>query len=172
MHIVVDGYNLIRQSASLRRMEQLGLEAGRKHLIEALSAFKKSRGHAMTVVFDGWDNGSPMEERTREGSITVIFSRRGEKADDVIRRIAAKGGRDMMVVTSDRELGFAVSRSGASVLPSHRFEEMMMQVEGPSDWDGKDMGDDDETSSGTKKKGPSKKLPKNKRALDRTVRRL
>jgi uncharacterized protein len=173
MHLVIDGYNLIRQSEFLRQAERQGLEAGRKRLIEALSAFKKARGHAITVVFDGWDAGSPIEERTREGAITIVYSRQGEKADDVIRRIASKGGRDMMVVTSDRELAFAVSRRGVSVMPSHRFEETMMQADAPDAWGGKDSGDDDDTAAaGTKKKGPSKKLPKSKRALDRTAKRL
>ena len=66
MHIIVDGYNLIRQSDILRLHERQGLEAGRKALVHLLAGYRRSRGHRITVVFDGWLGGPPQEERDRE----------------------------------------------------------------------------------------------------------
>ncbi len=162
MHIVVDGYNLIRQSSEFRRFEQRGLEAGRKYLIERLSLYKKVRGHAITVVFDGWDRGPSTEERTREKAITIIFSRRGEKADDVIRRMASQEGKTLLIVTSDRDLAYAAARFGATIISSHRFEENLIQADFGSFTEKEDP--EKRTVSSTKKKGPSKKIPKYKRA--------
>ena len=86
MHIIIDGYNLIRQSDFLRRFEKQSLEAGRQALLQQASLYRKKKGHRITVVFDGWENGSPFEERDRQGGITIVYSRRGEKADEVIKR--------------------------------------------------------------------------------------
>ncbi len=40
MHIIIDGYNLIRQSDALRRYERLSLEEGRNALIRSVSFIK------------------------------------------------------------------------------------------------------------------------------------
>ncbi len=171
MHIIIDGYNLIRQSDGLRRFERFGLEAGRRELIRQLVRYAKVRRHRITVVFDGWMGGPPLEEREREGGITVVYSKRGEKADEVIKRMATHGGEELLVVTSDREISQSVARWGASVVPSPLFESRLRDAEvpghslpGPEETE--DMGE--RTQAGTKKKGPSRRLPKrNKTALAR-----
>lgn len=175
MQILIDGYNLIRQSEELRRFERMGLEAGRKHLIDRLSQFRKARGHSITVVFDGWDSGPLTEERSREGAITVIYSRRGEKADEVIKRMAAQGGKTLTIVTSDRDLAYMSGRYGASVIPSHQFEQSMnetgrshFRIEKSKD----EIEDEYGGAIGTKKKGPSRRMPKNKRAVLNRMKKL
>ena len=69
MHLIIDGYNLIRQSDVLRSHERQGLEAGRKALIRMLAGYRRVMGHRITVVFDGWLGGPPQEERDREAGI-------------------------------------------------------------------------------------------------------
>ncbi|MDO8786291.1 MAG: NYN domain-containing protein, partial [Syntrophales bacterium] len=49
MHIIIDGYNLIRQSDFLRRIERISLEEGRKTLIRTMSLYRKQRGHRVTI---------------------------------------------------------------------------------------------------------------------------
>ena len=68
MHILIDGYNLIRQSINLRRFERQSLEAGRKALIAWLSEYRNRKDHRITVVFDSWESGQPQEERGGQGS--------------------------------------------------------------------------------------------------------
>ena len=171
MHIVIDGYNLIRQSSEFRHFERHSLEEGRRYLIKRLSEFKKRKGHKVTVVFDGWDRGPIEEERSKEGAITIIFSRRGEKADDVIKRMASRGGKDLLIVTSDRDLAYAASRSGTTVVSSNHFEDTISQIdyEGGPD---KSNRDELENTAGSKKKGPSKRWPKNKRLALNKMRNL
>ena len=77
--IIIDGYNLIRQSSTLRRYELKSLEAGRQALVSRLSDYQSKKGHTITVVFDGWQGGSEYEERDRYGGIDIIYSHYAEK---------------------------------------------------------------------------------------------
>ncbi|MFZ4438471.1 MAG: NYN domain-containing protein [Syntrophales bacterium] len=45
MHIIVDGYNLIRQSDTFRQFEKKSLEEGRNALLRSLAGYRKLRGH-------------------------------------------------------------------------------------------------------------------------------
>ena len=77
MHILIDGYNLIRQSVDLRRFERQSLEAGRKALIAWLSEYRNRKDHRITVVFDGWISGPAQEERDYSSGIHIIYSSAG-----------------------------------------------------------------------------------------------
>ena len=125
MHIIVDGYNLIRQSDTLRGYERISLEAGRQALLRSLAGYRKLRGHRITVVFDGWVGGSPQEERDRAGGMDIIYSRLGEKADEVIKRLLQKGSEEIMVVTSDREIVNFAARRGKTSIASAAFASLL-----------------------------------------------
>jgi len=176
MHIIIDGYNLIRQSDVLRLHERQGLEAGRKALIHLLAGYKKTRGHRITIVFDGWLGGPPQEERDREAGIEIIYSRRGEKADEVIKRLARQRTDEMIVVTADRPVMDAAIRAGATAVPSREFEARIRQVrlappQGPV-MPRKDDDDDTPPDRGNKKKGPSRKSSKRDRMKHRRMDKL
>jgi len=176
VHILVDGYNFIRQSETLRLYERLSLERGRLELIRRLSGYKKFRPHRITVVFDGWLGGPPVEERSREGGIDIIFSRKGEKADDVIKRIARHTGEEMVVVTSDRGIQDAVIRCGGAIISSRDFEERMVRAGLSSQPAPLPASEPEEAYSretpGTKKKGPSRRMPKKKRVEQTRLKKL
>jgi hypothetical protein len=175
MNIIIDGYNLIRQSDSLRRFERFSLEEGRKELIRRLSHFRKLKGHKITVVFDGWINGSPREERHNETGITIIYSKRGEKADEVIKRMARGSDREIIVVTSDRDIADSISRNGGVAISSPEFEARIQTIEagGPDSYEGKGLNDDDDDErTPGKKKGPSKRLSRKKRKASTRLRKL
>ena len=176
MYIIIDGYNLIRQSDSLRRYERLGLEKGREELIKRLAPYRQLKGHRITVVFDGWISGPLREERQHEAGIRIIYSRRGEKADEVIKRMARqKSGEELVVVSSDREIAEAVGRSGGVAIPSPEFEtRMALEVEGAL-LSEKGVSPEEETDEETKrggKKGPSRRLSKKERLTERRRRKL
>jgi hypothetical protein len=174
MHIIIDGYNLIRQSPTLRRYEERSLEEGRTELLRRLAAFKKDRGHRITVVFDGWIGGSPKEKRLNEHGITVIYSKRGEEADEVIKRIVKRGRSSIVVVTSDRSIADAATRCGGTAIPSTEFDLRLTTPSGdsvpfidePADYD------DDYVRLTGKRKGPSKRLPKRQRRVMSRLKKL
>jgi predicted RNA-binding protein with PIN domain len=176
MHIIVDGYNLIRQSDTFRQSERKSLEEGRNALIQSLAGYRKLRGHRITVVFDGWVGGSPTEERDRASGVEIIYSRLGEKADEVIKRLLEKGDEERLVVTSDREIAVFAVRRGKTAISSAEFDALLARSaagSSPPDDSGKAEGDDDDDNrTGLKGKGPSRRLSKQKRAALARFRKL
>ncbi|MBU4288844.1 MAG: NYN domain-containing protein, partial [Proteobacteria bacterium] len=53
LHIIIDGYNLIRQSTTLSDLDRQDIQLGREALLNMLAAYKKIKRHRITVVFDG-----------------------------------------------------------------------------------------------------------------------
>ena len=177
MHIIIDGYNLIRQSAALRRYERFSLEEGRKALIRFTALYKRRKGHKMTVVFDGWEGGPAEEERDRQEGIDIVYSRRGEKADDVIKRMVQHRGEECVVVSSDRDIADFVSRRGGTAVSSQDFEALIDKVKDrmsdtqPRSDEGYDK-DEDDVREGVKRKGPSRRLSRKKKAAIVKLRKL
>jgi predicted RNA-binding protein with PIN domain len=172
LHLVIDGYNLIRQSPALRSIESNSLEEGRDALIARLAGYKRFKTHSITVVFDGAQAHSLGPEKTREKGIDIIFSRHGELADNVIKRIVAKEGGRAVVVTSDRDVANHAVRYGAATIDSVDFE-FKMRMAGDADSMSPDLNDE---QSGwrptTKKKGPARRRSKKQRRSRARTRKL
>ncbi|MFF5216233.1 NYN domain-containing protein [Micromonospora sp. NPDC000442] len=107
-HLVVDGYNVTK-----RGFGEMSLEQQRKRLVTGLGGIAAQTGDEVTVVFDGAErvHGLPPAPR----GVRVLFSRKGETADELIRRLvrAEPPGRPVVVVSSDREVADGVRRHGA-----------------------------------------------------------
>jgi uncharacterized protein len=173
MIILIDGYNLIRQSDNLRRFERKTLEAGRKALISILAEYRRERNHRITVVFDGIQNGWADEGRDREEGINIIYSRHGERADDVIKRMAEHTMEEMIVVSSDREISSYVKKLGKTSLSSVEFETIMNKViSSPASTIPSIAEKDDIHQKFSKKKGPAKKLPRAQRRAHVKINKL
>src|SRR6056297_516528 len=173
LHIIVDGYNLIRQSRMMSPMDQQDLELGRQALLDRLAAYKRMKRHQITVVFDGAAQYSVFDRADREKGINVRFSRHGESADSVIKRMARREGQKALIVSSDREVtGFSESQGAASI-GAREFEQKLEMAEY---MDVKGASPESETEAGgsldTRKKGPSKKPPKQKRRHRRKIDKL
>jgi len=117
MHILIDGYNLIGSDTGLTG----NLEPKRNQLIQKLQAYSREKGYPVTVVFDGWRGGWARESEEKSGGIQIIFSRLGEKADEVIKRLTKELGSGCVVVTSDRELRNWVEAHGAVSIYAGEF---------------------------------------------------
>ncbi|MDT4988238.1 MAG: hypothetical protein QOI74_2332 [Micromonosporaceae bacterium] len=107
-HLVVDGYNVTK-----RGFGEISLEQQRSRLVTGLSGLAAQTRAEVTVVFDGAERvvGLPPAPR----GVRVLFSRKGETADDLIRRLvrAEPAGRPIVVISSDREVADGVRRHGA-----------------------------------------------------------
>ena len=173
IHILIDGYNLIRQSEGLAAMERASLQEGREALLERLASYKQIKHHPITVVFDGTHAQAPLQGRTRFKGITVIFSRPGELADTVIKRLVTRERERAVVVSSDKEIvDFAVLK-GAVTMGSVEFENKMAWATQVDPADGY-LGREEEAgwTPTTKKKGPSRRPPKQKRKSRSRTRKL
>jgi predicted RNA-binding protein with PIN domain len=113
VHLLVDGYNVTK-----RGYGELDLEQQRNRLVKALSGIAAQTGAEVTVAFDGAErvHGLPSTPR----GVRVLFSRKGQTADELIRRLvrAEPDGRPVVVVSSDREVADGVRRAGAYPLPA------------------------------------------------------
>lgn len=174
MHIYIDGYNLIRQSVRLRRFERHSLEAGRDALIDWLVLYKSRKDHRITVVFDGWVSGSAREERDCRAGIFIIYSPKGIKADEVLKRIIASSDEEILVVSSDREIASYAVRRGKAALSSPEFESIVeKQLAAPSDEEGERKDEEDEDDGRpTPKKGPSRRLSRAQKQTRSKIRKL
>jgi uncharacterized protein len=116
--IVIDGYNLIGTSHE-------SLEKQRKALIDSIVEYRKTKGHSITIVFDGWKTGTALEQRTTIGGVNIIFSRLGEKADSVIKRLVSSFSNEWIVVTSDREVADAAWSEGSVPVKAEDFQSVL-----------------------------------------------
>lgn len=163
---------MIRQLDTLRRSERNSLEAGRRALVRLVSLYKKKKGHKLTVVFDGWQSGSPFEEREFESGISIIYSRLGERADDVIKRIVRSKEEEVVVVTSDRDIISYVERKNVAAISPQNFEGRISDAQNRPDYFADTDDDEDNGVPGTKKKGPAKRLSRRKKNELAKMRKL
>ena len=171
IHIIIDGYNLIRQSPTLSPLDQQDIMLGREALVETLAAYRRIKPHRITVVFDGRNGPLFSVQRNRKKGISMRFSRRGESADDVIKRMARREREKALVVSSDREVADSAALCGAATISARQFEARIAKVADPDS-----LVSEDDISSGwaptTKKKGPSRKLPRRQRRNRIKIKKL
>jgi len=171
IHIIIDGYNLIRQSNTLSILDRQDIQQGREALVDMLSAYKKLKAHRITVVFDGTRAPLFSQQRDRQKGISIIFSHSGETADAVIKKMARKERQEALVVSSDQDIVRSAASSGAATISADDFEnKLAMSLY----LDGSEM-DRDNTEGWkptTKKKGPSRRLSRRQRRNRVKTRKL
>ena len=174
VHIIIDGYNLIRQSGVLSAIEQDSLEEGREALVECLVSYKRLKHYPITVVFDGAEATSNLgTNRSHHKGVNIIFSRPGELADSVIKRLVVPEGERALVVTSDNDVADFAQTHGAATIRSEEFEERMKMASllvSPLC----DPGEEESVGwkPTTKKKGPSRRRSKRERKNRVKIRKL
>jgi len=168
MHLIIDGYNLLHVTLPLFQGASEDLQRGREQLIDQLSSYRRKRPCEITVVFDGWRGGWVTERKERNKGIDLIFSKLGETADEVIKRLVKERGSGAVVVTSDRDISRYAQRLSVAVIPSDQFRERI----GQSDFgnEARDAFEEEETEGS--KKGPSRRLSKKQKRLRAALKKL
>ncbi len=168
MHLIIDGYNLLHVTRSLTQLSSVELQRERDRLILQLSDYRQLKPCEITIIFDGWQGGWNTEKKELKKGIELIFSKLGEKADEVIKRLVKEKGSGAIVITSDREIANYAERMTAAVIPSDQFrerlEESFLKI---------DKGFEEEKGErGFKRKGPSKRLSKKERRAREALKKL
>ena len=175
LHLIVDGYNLLAQTGRIGGGVTLHSETAREALLRDLAAYRQRKSHAISVVFDGWQQGWGMEQREHRLGLEIIFSRRGEKADQVIQRLAAEFGSSCAVVSSDREIVDFARAQGAFVMKAQEFVGKLQGAStspGPLIHKELDTGENLRPKRGSEKRGNPRKLPKALRQRSRQLKRF
>jgi predicted RNA-binding protein with PIN domain len=168
MHLIIDGYNLL----GIRGQVGSGAEMAREQLLYDLTHYRQRKGHPVTVVFDGWKQGLGSERHEHRAGVQLIYSKRGERADQVIQRLASEFGGDCAVVSSDREVAEFARGHGAFVMTATEFDtklRALRQTAAPA-FRSKAASDDDLPKRNPDKKGNPRKLPKALRNRNRRLR--
>jgi predicted RNA-binding protein with PIN domain len=170
--ILVDGYNVIRNMRGLAFADRASLATGRESLLAQVRARFRQTPHRVIVVFDG---DGPRETRQALAGMSrgqVVFTRHGETADDVTRRLAAEAGSTaapVVVCTNDLALRSetgALGAGGASVpeleralnaAPKHLERRVRHQQAVRRQWE------DDEDEVARPRKGNPRRAPKRRR---------
>lgn len=122
--LILDGYNVIHAVPELSKRADQNLEAGRKALIDFCAAHKAKRGDVaqIYIVFDGDDAYAGQPSADRQG-VRVLFSRRGEEADErILELIRTDGGRSRFLIVSNDTYIFNNARAhGARVISVRDF---------------------------------------------------
>jgi predicted RNA-binding protein with PIN domain len=169
MRWIVDGYNVIRRDPDLAGAEASGLEPGRAALLRVVIGAAQRTGDPFTVVFDG----APGHVAPGgSGQIDLVFSRPPETADDVVVALARRLGQGAIVVTSDRTVGDAARRAGATILSAEQFvtAARVAYVADEPETAEDDEEEDDVRDRG--KRGNPRRRSAEERAIERALRRL
>lgn len=145
------------------------LEGQREKLIGRMGEYSKKKGHEVTIVFDGWKSGGKIEDQLLINGVNVIYSRLGEKADAVIKRIVSSGEKHWIVVSSDREISDHAWSKDAVALTADEFLNVLEKSE--KVLNGDFVLIEDEKNS-QKKKGSPKMPSKRDRIKKRTLSKL
>lgn len=173
--ILIDGYNVIRNTPGLLLAHEQSVAAGRDALLAQVVAKYRHTPHTVVVVFDGDGVSERAEAVPRSGRIRVIYTARGHSADDTLVRLAAEAqaaGMPVQVVSKDGEL---VRRTTAHDARAAQPEQLAAQLNQPSrdvvkkyqhrmavqtQWDDRDADDGNGRHA---KKGNPRRAPKRRR---------
>ncbi|MGO9953068.1 MAG: NYN domain-containing protein [Dissulfurispiraceae bacterium] len=159
----MDGYNVIG-------IYHKDMEKARAGLVNVLSGFQMTKDHDITVVFDGYKNGMATEQVTFSGNVKVIYTRLGERADDVIKKTVANERREWIVVTADRDIvDHAWAAGSVPVLPE-RFMDIVTRY----CVNGKDEAreNEDDSEGRQNRRGNPHQLSKKEKASRRVLSKL
>jgi predicted RNA-binding protein with PIN domain len=124
---LVDGYSLLHNWPELAPGAPRHSERARDELIFVLTKYHDVTGEPITVFFDGTGAppGAPKNEPNRD--VEILFSRRGQKADDMIERAAHRfqAYGEILVVTDDNAERDTVSGFGGHVASCQNFIRMI-----------------------------------------------
>jgi predicted RNA-binding protein with PIN domain len=150
------------------------LRAQREKLIDLLIEYSKEKRHGIVVVFDGWKEGGGAESSSVRGGVTVIYSKIGEKADSVIKRIISTERHEWIVVTSDRDIASHAWSTGSVPISSEAFVHCIEREKEESHtgnpWEQAEV--EDERAVSGHGKGNARRLSKREKAIKRALGKL
>ncbi|MFO7665762.1 MAG: NYN domain-containing protein [Desulfobacterales bacterium] len=162
LHIIIDGYNLIRQSPLLSSLDRRDIQIGRRALLDLLASYKKNKPHRITVVFDGISDSVYSSAKEKIKGIEVRFSRRPDSADTVIKELASDYRENALIVSSDMDVVRFAEAKGSATISSPLFENKIRAAASYL-YDSGTENDEEERRTDTKKKGPSRRLSRKMR---------
>ncbi len=124
VRILVDGYSLIHSWPGLAPGQARHSMAARDALIALLTRYRDAIGTPITIVFDGAGASIGTEHPASTRDLEVLYSKKGQTADDVIERATHRlleyGG--VLVVTDDNAERETVFSMGGTTSGCEQFQ--------------------------------------------------
>lgn len=119
MHIIIDGYNVLKQALGSKMVS----DSQRRAFINMLGKYAEKKNHHIVVVFDGGPDVWPSQEK--DHGILVAYSGIKQSADDEIKKAVLQKPH-VLLVTSDNELK-AVAKHETMIMDSLEFYALVKQ---------------------------------------------
>ncbi len=143
------------------------MEKARDTLLDAVIEYRKVKDHDITVVFDGYKNGMATQQLSFRDNVKVIFTRLGERADDVIKKTVTQERREWIVVTADRDIADHAWAAGSVAVAPERFMDIITRTHRINADEVREVEEDDEDERHERKGNPFRPSKKEK-----TLRRI
>ncbi len=143
------------------------MEKARDTLLGAVIEYRKVKDHDITVVFDGYKNGMATQQLSFRDNVKVIFTRLGERADDVIKKTVTQERREWIVVTADRDIADHAWAAGSVAVAPERFMDIITRAHRINTDEVREVEQDDEDERHERKGNPFRPSKKEK-----TLRRI
>ena len=103
VRILIDGYSLLHGWPELAPGKARHSAAAREELIRKLTLYRDAIGTPITVFFDGGGAPAGTHKHTSTPEMEVLYSKRGQTADDMIERTTHRmvSYGEVLVVTDD-----------------------------------------------------------------------
>lgn len=103
VRILVDGYSLLHSWPQLAAGKARHSQAAREALVSILTSYQDAVGVPVTVFFDGSGKSMGSASGNKDSAVEVLFSKRGQTADQLIERAAHRFSPygEVMAVTND-----------------------------------------------------------------------
>ena len=131
--LVVDGYNVLGAWPELSKGQPLA--DARDALIHRLHDYAGYSGQQVVLVFDAWQSDRLERSIEKKGSLTIVFTQKGETADHYIERLCDEHARqvelgrlELRVATSDGTEQTVVFGRGAVRISSRELIYEMRQA--------------------------------------------
>ena len=131
--LVVDGYNVLGAWPELSKGKPLA--DARDALIHRLHDYAGYSGQQVVLVFDAWQSDRLERSIDKKGSLTIVFTQKGETADHYIERLCDEherqvslGRLELRVATSDGTEQTVVFGRGAVRISSRELIYEMRQA--------------------------------------------
>ncbi len=128
MQYYVDGYNLLFKEA--RAWNLSSLQEARTRLIHELDILAERLKLSITIVFDAPFQSDDLK-RSHFRTLEIIFTAKGQTADEFLEQVAEVKQKRAVVVTSDRTLARKVKSYHTKVEPVHEFIVRLRKKRGP-----------------------------------------
>lgn len=129
--VIIDGYNLINYSETLRGLANQDLGAARQQLIDRLVNYQGYMQCELIVVFDAYKVPYGVGSAEQHFGVQVIYTKEEEPADILIGKMVdeAKGTRSIRVISSDALVQQNALGHGADRYSSREFLEKLEEAE-------------------------------------------